>query len=388
MKVISFSHKLCPLSVREVFSLGEGERDRLVPYLSSHIPSLAEIVILDTCNRTELYFNDESSVREMIEGLCSYRQVSVKEYEGYMNRYQDEDAIRHLIRVICGMDSMVLGDDDIARQVKEAYGYALENGYSGHEFNIIFQRALEAAKSIKTGTGLSQTPVSVATLTAHEVLSRSEKESKVLIFGITGSMGGRIAKSLLESGRVHVTGTYRKHRNSSLPFTIHSEQTDRLSLVPFDERYEAISEADIIVSATTSPHLIVTAGEYLERCMNKNNKLFIDLAVPPDMDRDLGKIRGCTYMDIDYFEQLSRNNNSEKKRLVQASEQSIDEWTADISMDLIMRKLAGVLPDINKKILAQGGVDEMVHSLRKTQDVDVVRSIAEWLCSFASEEEK
>ena len=388
MKVISFSHKLCPLSVREVFSLGEGERDRLVPYLSSHIPSLAEIVILDTCNRTELYFNDESSVREMIEGLCSYRQVSVKEYEGYMNRYQDEDAIRHLIRVICGMDSMVLGDDDIARQVKEAYGYALENGYSGHEFNIIFQRALEAAKSIKTGTGLSQTPVSVATLTAHEVLSRSEKESKVLIFGITGSMGGRIAKSLLESGRVHVTGTYRKHRNSSLPFTIHSEQTDRLSLVPFDERYEAISEADIIVSATTSPHLIVTAGEYSERCMNKNNKLFIDLAVPPDMDRDLGKIRGCTYMDIDYFEQLSRNNNSEKKRLVQASEQSIDEWTADISMDLIMRKLAGVLPDINKKILAQGGADEMVHSLRKTQDVDVVRSIAEWLCSFASEEEK
>ena len=388
MKVISFSHKLCPLSVREVFSLGEGERDRLVPYLSSHIPSLAEIVILDTCNRTELYFNDESSVREMIEGLCSYRQVSVKEYEGYINRYQDEDAIRHLIRVICGMDSMVLGDDDIARQVKEAYGYALENGYSGHEFNIIFQRALEAAKSIKTGTGLSQTPVSVATLTAHEVLSRSEKESKVLIFGITGSMGGRIAKSLLESGRVHVTGTYRKHRNSSLPFTIHSEQTDRLSLVPFDERYEAISEADIIVSATTSPHLIVTAGEYSERCMNKNNKLFIDLAVPPDMDRDLGKIRGCTYMDIDYFEQLSRNNNSEKKRLVQASEQSIDEWTADISMDLIMRKLAGVLPDINKKILAQGGADEMVHSLRKTQDVDVVRSIAEWLCSFASEEEK
>ena len=388
MKVISFSHKLCPLSVREVFSLGEGERDRLVPYLSSHIPSLAEIVILDTCNRTELYFNDESSVREMIEGLCSYRQVSVKEYEGYMNRYQDEDAIRHLIRVICGMDSMVLGDDDIARQVKEAYGYALENGYSGHEFNIIFQRALEAAKSIKTGTGLSQTPVSVATLTAHEVLSRSEKESKVLIFGITGSMGGRIAKSLLESGRVHVTGTYRKHRNSSLPFTIHSEQTDRLSLVPFDDRYEAISEADIIVSATTSPHLIVTAGEYSERCMNKNNKLFIDLAVPPDMDRDLGKIRGCTYMDIDYFEQLSRNNNSEKKRLVQASEQSIDEWTADISMDLIMRKLAGVLPDINKKILAQGGADEMVHSLRKTQDVDVVRSIAEWLCSFASEEEK
>ena len=388
MKVISFSHKLCPLSVREVFSLGEGERDRLVPYLSSHIPSLAEIVILDTCNRTELYFNDESSVREMIEGLCSYRQVSVKEYEGYINRYQDEDAIRHLIRVICGMDSMVIGDDDIARQVKEAYGYALENGYSGHKFNIIFQRALEAAKSIKTGTGLSQTPVSVATLTAHEVLSRSEKESKVLIFGITGSMGGRIAKSLLESGRVHVTGTYRKHRNSSLPFTIHSEQTDRLSLVPFDERYEAISEADIIVSATTSPHLIVTAGEYSERCMNKNNKLFIDLAVPPDMDRDLGKIRGCTYMDIDYFEQLSRNNNSEKKRPVQASEQSIDEWTADISMDLIMRKLAGVLPDINKKILAQGGADEMVHSLRKTQDVDVVRSIAEWLCSFASEEEK
>ena len=181
MNTLSISYKTAPQSVREAFSFSAEEQERFYPEAFVKLPGVSQCVILSTCNRFEIYFDGgRENIKPMEKLVCENRGITLREVLRYFNVYEDGGAVLHLTRVASGIDSMVLGEDEILRQLKEAYGRALENGATSSEFNTIFQMAIAAAKNIKTDTGLSTTPVSFGTLAANEVFHMPGEQKTVL----------------------------------------------------------------------------------------------------------------------------------------------------------------------------------------------------------------
>ena len=161
----------------------------------------------------------------------------------YFNVFTGENAIGHLLKVACGIDSMVLGEDEILRQVKESYYFAMENNAVSTEFNTIFKMAITAAKEIKTVTGLSSTPVSIGTLTANEVFRFKKEEKHILIIGITGKIGSITAKNIADKDNTQIIRTSGRYSaNTVLPFG------DNIVITDYTNRYKFMDWADVVIN--------------------------------------------------------------------------------------------------------------------------------------------
>ena len=312
MYCISVSHKKAPVDIREKFALNQEEKIEFIRRLKAN-PAISGCVVLCTCNRSEIYISGErDAIGELQREVADFKQLSLNEILKYLNLYSGDRAIAHLFKVCCGFDSMVLGEDEILGQVRDAYQTSLEHGGADYELNVLFQRALAAAKRIKTDTRLSSTPLSVATLVANEVF-RFEKGDggvkNVMVIGMSGKMGTTITKNILSKPGIRVTGTYRSHK----PDFAMEIKNDRVRLVEYQDRYRHMGEMDIVVSATSGPHYTVTAQE-LGTALGEDGRrrLFMDVAVPMDMDPGIREIPGLTLYNIDYFETLSKSNTEIK----------------------------------------------------------------------------
>lgn len=305
---IGISHKTAPVEIREKLAFDpEGKADflRLVKGESS----IQECVLLTTCNRTEVYLKGEaSSVYKAMELLAEYKGLELGELKKYFLRYEGAGAVKHLFTVASGLDSMVMGEDEILGQVKRDYILAYELGVTAYFLNTLFREAIACAKMVKTDTRLSKTSVSVGTLTAKEVLAFG-REKEVLIIGISGKMGSIIMKNLYASPECSITGTVRSHRAAGDDCLY-----PKVRYVDYGLRYDFIREADVIISATQSPHYTVTLKELEKVLTDDKPRLFIDLAVPRDIDRDIIRLPGISLFDMDYFQELARENNRLKEK--------------------------------------------------------------------------
>lgn len=336
MFCISVSFKKTPISIRQQFAFSAEEQKRFLSDLWN-AKRITGGVVLSTCNRSEIYVAGSKDAIEAVEDALAESKVIEKEQiKTYCLYYSGKKAVRHLFQVACGLDSMVMGEDEILRQVKEAYQLSSENGFAGAEIHIIFQGALHCAKQSKSATRLSTTPVSIGTLTANAVenyLMEKRAGSTVLVIGATGKIGSIVAKDLMAKG-ICVIGTRRQmHRGEEIFLSAH----EKIILVDFDRRYDYVQEADAIVSATSSPHYTLTRGEY-EKKSGKRECLLIDLAVPYDIDKEIEEMAGVTLYDIDYFETLSRENNNIKKGELDKAAGLLEECLEEVLKNLYIRE--------------------------------------------------
>ena len=169
MFCISVSFKKTPLDIRQRFAFSWEEQESFLRNLMQR-EIITGGVMVSTCNRSEIYFTGEENPIGLVEKeLSSWKQIETGLIKKYCLYYTDAGAVRHLFKVACGLDSMVLGEDEILHQVKEAYLFANNHGYTNSDLNIIFQGAFNCAKLSKSSTRLSNTPVSIGTLTANTV---------------------------------------------------------------------------------------------------------------------------------------------------------------------------------------------------------------------------
>lgn len=310
MYCMSVSHKKASVNIRERFAFSEEEKVEFVERLMKK-EAVTGVVVLCTCNRSEIYVSGtKQAIGELQREAADFKGIRLEELLKYLNIYSGESAIGHLFKVTCGFDSMVLGEDEILGQVKSAYEISKNQGAVDYEMNVLFQRAFACAKRIKTDTNLSRTPLSIATLVANEVF-RFEKEGgekNVMVIGMTGKMGSTITKNILSKPGIHVTGTVRSHK-SDLAMEV---KGDRVKVVDYRDRYQHMDEMDIVISATSGPHYTVTCEELSEQVTPGKRRLFMDVAVPVDMDPKIEEIEGLTLYNIDYFETLSKNNTEIK----------------------------------------------------------------------------
>lgn len=364
---ISINYRKCGQELREKFAFGGEIQENLISENRAFSP-----VFLCTCNRTELYLL--GSVNDGLHILTEYSELPRSDVENCAMLFSGEGAVRHLFRVACGVDSMVVGEDEILGQLRNAYSKSAELIQLSHRTNIIFRSAVTTAKRIKTETYISKTSVSHATLAA-KLAAHSATEVKVLLIGASGKTGTSLLKNLLSYKNVSVLATMRSHSGQTALIS----GNPALKIVPYDERYNYISECGCVISATSSPHTVLTADRLREHCQGE--KLLIDLAVPRDIDPAAADIPGVMLRSVDYFSSLAEDNNLRKQDSVEQAKQIIEEDIGELRKTLLMHEN---LPKIRERgTLSDMTAEELLFRLKKELSAD---AFAEVISALAEKE--
>ncbi|MGN1113567.1 MAG: glutamyl-tRNA reductase [Oscillospiraceae bacterium] len=364
MFCLSISYKNTPYNIREKLSFSKDTQGKILACLKSE--GIFQCVILCTCNRTEIYFcgNEE----KVVKILSEYSGLSEENLCPYLRSYQNDKAILHLFRVACGIESMVIGEDEILGQTKNAYLFAKSCGTVDYEINVVFQWAFSCSKKIKTDTSISNVSVSTATLAANEA-AKFSRQVNVLLIGATGSIGSVILKDLTSHKNISVTATIRSH-NSAIKFSA----IDNINTIDYADRYNYTDTADCIISATSGPHYTITLKDLKNHLSTQKPRLFIDMAVPRDIDRNITKLSQVNLIDIDHFEQLAKENNALRLDSVDIAKDIINS-----EMDKLKKELAfhDFIPYIQKS--ASQINEKLIYKLKAELDFHSFSKVLESL---------
>lgn len=355
MNCLSLDHHRADASLREKFAFSQ----RVRAELCARMKEVGGCVPIVTCNRTEVYFSCEQPVAE--EFLYHYSGVRTTKFAFYAGDF----CLNHLFELTAGLCSMVVGEDEILGQVKGGYEFARSLSAT-QGLDAPFQAALACGKRVRAETGISSLACSVATLAANEVFSFREGKKRVLVVGASGKIGGSVLKNLAASEEVSLVATARTHEFSA--------QATGAKSVPYEERYLYLDEADCIVCATSSPHVVFSAERVRTALRTRKERLFIDLALPQDIDPAVGSLPDCRLKNIDSFRAAAQENNRKKILAAAQAEQIVRECVAEYFADEAARTYAdllGGLPQARRKAL---------YALRKEQPArfaEAVRELAE-----------
>jgi glutamyl-tRNA reductase len=322
---IGVSHKTAPVEVRERLALPDARAGEFMRDLRGGA-EVHEAVAVSTCNRTELYLvvgdpvEAESTVLAMLARQAGIRPT---ELAGAIYAHRNCDAARHLYRVVSGLESMLIGEAEIQGQVKRAYEAALAKETTGPLTNRLFGAALATGKRVRTETAVGEGQLSLpgaAVALARERLGDLSGR-RVLIIG-TGETSELTGRALADSGAETVfVANRRRDRAISLARRYHGTS------IPLDELPEGLLSADIVVSATASPHLLLEVREVADVMSARGQRplLLLDLAVPRDIDAACGVLEQVTLFDIDDLQAVATRNRKGRQAEARHAEGIIEE---------------------------------------------------------------
>jgi glutamyl-tRNA reductase len=340
---LGVSHKTAPLELRERLSLTEGRAVSALRELTD-APEIHEAAAISTCNRTELYLmvSDPVEAESTALGVLT-RQAEIRPTEllGHLYSFRAGEAAKHLLRVTAGLDSMIVGEAEIQGQVKRAYELALVEGATGPILNRLFRGALAAGGRARQETGISEKGVSIPSV-AVQLAQRTLGdlgERKVLMIG-AGATAELVARALHARGASTVFVANRHYDRA-----IGLAQRFNGSAVRLEDLPEQLTEVDIVVAATNSPHHVVER-EGLDAVMEERGGrplLLIDIAVPRDIEPDCREVPGVTVYDIDDVQQIVERNAGSRE-----AEATRAEWIIEAELDRFERWVASleVVPTI------------------------------------------
>lgn len=368
MECISISYKTAEAMQRQKFSFSDKEAASLLEKIAG-LKQVEQCVLLSTCNRTEIYVQGENNCFGQLEELLSEAaDTKMDEVRSLVRCYQGKKAVRHLFKVTCGMDSMVIGEDEILGQVRNAYVRSAQSQKTGYELNTVFQAALACAKRIKTETKLSKSSVSIATLAANEVFRIPVSPKTVLLIGSSGQVGGTILKNILSHGDIRVIATTRSHLG------LYQDASGLVENVDYKDRYDYVDEADVIISATSSPHYTITAGKAGEAMRTPKKRLYLDVSVPADIDGKIALMENCRLISIDDFRKLAEKNNEQKKQAVLDAREILEEEIGTLYKALSFHAVSGKLEGWKKKY-EDYSFEKLLFKLRDELDSDSFEAV-------------
>jgi len=328
MEILCFglSHHEAPVELRERFAIPESRAAATAWELAKQ-DALSEAVVVSTCNRVEFYIATESAA----EGFASARRViaaNFAEPEGFF-RHAGPRSIRHLFNVVCGLDSMVLGETEILGQVKKAYGAAHEAGATGRNLNKLFQRAFNVAKEVRTQTKITRGAVSVGSVAvdlAEKIFGRLS-ECHVMILG-AGETAEMTAGALQSRG---VKTIFVANRSYDRAAALAERMSGRA--VRFDDWTREIRAVDILIGSTAAPHHVLTAAELAPVMRTRADRpLFcIDLAVPRDIEPAVNDLDGVYLYDIDHLQNVAAQSMAARQQEIALCEQIIERHVGEFS---------------------------------------------------------
>ena len=322
--MVGVDHSRAELDIRSRFAFTKKKTAEAYERFKA-LPGLGGCVILSTCNRMEWWLSvtdraDFSPAQE----LCSFLELDPEEYSGYLTERRQEEAVDHLFRLSAGLESRIIGEDQILTQVGDALQAARAAYAADNALEVFFRLAVTAGKRVKTETVLSSADSSVihAALRTLEEKGFSAANKKCMVIG-NGMMGKLSAQTLLDKG-ADVTVTVRQYTSGVVDIPQGCKR------INYSERYDLLPSCDLVVSATSSPNFTLCASE-LKGLKITRPICLLDLAVPRDIEPEAGRLPGFTLYDIDSFsieprsEQL-RQNVSRAEEILAEEQAEFYRW--------------------------------------------------------------
>jgi glutamyl-tRNA reductase len=308
--VIGTNHKFSPIEIREKLSFYKKSLAQALSLLKER-PLLKGAVILSTCNRVELYASAEDSVsgiKELQDFLCQFHEIRKGSALPYLYIYEDKEAVRHLFSVACGLDSIIVGEAQISGQIKSAFLASRNADFTDKYLDIAFSAAITFAKRIHRETSISEGRVSIGSVAIDFIKERlgSLSGKNILIIG-AGKVTELVLKYLKEENpNVIFISNRTFDKAKELAFKI-GQTAVRLERLP-----QFLDQADVIISATKSPHFIIKK-ETLEGAVSRK-LVIVDLAVPRDIDPEAGQLKNIELFNLEDLAAVLKKN-LDKKRL-------------------------------------------------------------------------
>lgn len=339
---LGINHKTASVAVRERVAFGP---EQLVDALQQlcRVTPCQEAAILSTCNRSELYLAlDEARAEAILAWLADYHGLSLDDLRACAYIHQDNDAVRHMMRVACGLDSMILGEPQILGQMKDAYATAREAGTLGPLLGRLFQATFSTAKTVRTDTRIGENPVSVAfaAVSLAKQIFSDLKRSQALLIG-AGETIALVARHLHEQGVSRIVVANRTLERASALAEEVGGQAVLLSAIP-----DELVNSDIVISSTASPLPILGKGA-VERALKKRKHrpvFMVDIAVPRDIEPEVGELDDVYLYSVDDLHEVIAENLRSRQGAALAAEE-----------------------------LVLSGVDEFMQRLRERDSLDLLR---------------
>ncbi len=339
--VIGVNNRTMPLDLFERLALPSEQLPKALADLMGR-RHLSEAVVLSTCNRTEVYVYAErfhGAYQDVRDFLAESAQLPPEAFADHVYVSYDHDAVRHLFAVTAGLDSAVVGESEIQRQVKLAWEAARIEGTAGAALNEVFRRALEVGKRVRTDTGISRHITSVAH--AAVVMAGEHLDGlagrRVLVLG-AGEMGRGMATMLRDAGLDRVMFVNRSlDRAHALAAVFHNG-----AAVGLDGLAGALDEADVLLTSTGAQSLMVDRAELAQTMGRRQGRplLIVDIAVPRDVDPTVGRLPGITLLDMDDVRAFAEAGRRERETELVAAHGVIGEELAQFIDDQSARQLA------------------------------------------------
>ena len=345
------SHKVAEIAIREKFYIPMDIKTRALQE-----KPFDELLILATCNRTEIYVASDKplSEKDLVQYVCGLVGENPDQYSRYFYYKEGDDVASHVMNVCAGLDSVAMGEDQILHQIGRAYETAHQHGATGNTLNKLFQEAIHTTKRIKTETNLSKLSCNIPFLAMKQVQKTFDdlENKSVYIVGL-GEMGSLMLKYVQEN----TTRIFA----SSKTFANAQKFADVLTPVPFENRYEVIGKCDVLILCSACQEPIVTR----ERFENASEKcrLVIDLGSPRNAEASIGEIPGVQYVCVDDLEKIVSENRRLRMAELETAQKILQEGLEEFlswsrmdesakSIHLIADKMIKTAGEESSKLLA------------------------------------
>lgn len=322
ISLVGISHKTAPVAVREHFALSPDEVPALLGRLSDDYAGAA---VLSTCNRTEVYLTGARAVtdpRPIVALLSEIKGELPIEGAPFFVR-SGADAVRHLFRVAAGIESMVIGESEIVGQVRGAFAASTAAGTNNPALSRLFHSAIRVGRKVRTNTAIGRHTLSVsstAVALARKTLGTLSGRT-VLVVG-AGEAGKLTAGNLAGAGAAHIIVTSRSaERTGDLATSLGGQP------VPFEQRANAMVDADIVISSTAAQEHIIDRAMLEDVMAQRGGRplLIVDIAVPRDVAPECATLPGVHLFDIDALQAVARQNMQLRRNELVAAETIVDE---------------------------------------------------------------
>lgn len=326
---LGINHKTAPVSLRERVTFSPDTLDQALDSLLAQ-PMVQGGVVLSTCNRTELYLSveEQDNLQEaLVRWLCDYHNLNEEDLRNSLYWHQDNDAVSHLMRVASGLDSLVLGEPQILGQVKKAFADSQKGHLNASALERMFQKSFSVAKRVRTETDIGASAVSVAfaACTLARQIFESLSTVTVLLVG-AGETIELVARHLREHQvKKMIIANRTRERAQVLADEVGAEV---ISLSDIDAR---LQDADIIISSTASPLPIIGKGMVERALKNRRNQpmLLVDIAVPRDVEPEVGKLSNAYLYSVDDLQSIISHNLAQRKAAAVEAETIVAQETSE-----------------------------------------------------------
>lgn len=345
------------VEIREKLSLSTKKKKE---YTKKLLQYFDEVVILSTCNRTEIYYNGslkgEASVAKIFEVL--EWDINLKENCFYL---EEIDTIKHLMEVVCGFHSKILGEDQILGQIKEAYFSSIESEAIDHELQRLFQEAITCGKKFRTDGRLYEIPVSSASISVSEAIKNNAK--KIMVIGY-GEVGKLVLKYAL-SNDIEVLNLVVRNVDK-----VKDIDDNRVKVMKYEEARKIINSMDCVISCTSAPHLIIEKKHIEE--VGKEIIIF-DLAMPRDIDERIKEFSRVKLYDIDEISLIDDENKNLRKEKMQEFKSIIKEHIDNYLKWKDLREVSYIIKNMkkNSSIVVKERQNTLQNKCHDKKDIEI-----------------